>query len=231
MPESIDVLIACYNEAETIENVVLDHLKVVEKSQIFDEYLITVIDDGSTDQSRTKVNQIISNHKNVRLIISENPSGIHEAFSKLVKSTNNKWVYFTSGDGQYPSKILNDLMLNFESSSWVHIAQRVNKLEIYTIVRLTISFLYRIVVFLISGQDPVDAGSTKLVRRELLESPFYCKYLARDAEIIVKAKKNKRGVKVVSSSFGSRTAGKSTIRINVVLRTFLDTFYLVKYRF
>jgi glycosyltransferase involved in cell wall biosynthesis len=189
MPESIDVLIACYNEAETIENVVLDHLKVVEKSQIFDEYLITVIDDGSTDQSRTKVNQIISNHKNVRLIISENPSGIHEAFSKLVKSTNNKWVYFTSGDGQYPSKILNDLMLNFESSSWVHIAQRVNKLEIYTIVRLTISFLYRIVVFLISGQDPVDAGSTKLVRRELLESPFYCKYLAKDAEIIVKAKK------------------------------------------
>ena len=177
MPESIDVLIACYNEAETIENVVLDHLKVLENSQIFDEYLITVIDDGSTDQSRTKVNQIISNHKNVRLIISENPSGIHEAFSKLVKSTSNKWVYFTSGDGQYPSKILNDLMLNFESSSWVHIAQRVNKLEIYTIVRLTISFLYRIVVFLISGQDPVDAGSTKLVRRELLESPFYCKYL------------------------------------------------------
>jgi len=50
MPESIDVIIACYNEAETIENVILEHLKVLENSQTFDEYLITIIDDGSTDR-------------------------------------------------------------------------------------------------------------------------------------------------------------------------------------
>ena len=79
MPESIDVIIACYNEAETIENVILDHLKVLENSQTFDEYLITVIDDGSTDDSRAKINRIVTNHKNVKFIQSEKPSGIHEA--------------------------------------------------------------------------------------------------------------------------------------------------------
>jgi hypothetical protein len=82
-----------------------------------------------------------------------------------------------------------------------------------------------------SGKDPVDAGSTKIVKRELLESTFYCKYLARDAEVIVKAKKSRKGVKVVNSSFGIRTSGKSTIKISVVLKTFLDTFNLIKYRF
>ena len=192
MPESIDVIIACYNEAETIEEVILDHLKVLENSQTFEEFLITVIDDGSTDQSRTKISNLVNSHKNVKLIVSEKPSGIHEAFNKLVKSTSNKWVYFTSGDGQYPAKILSDLISNFESDTWVHIAKRVNKLEIYTVIRLSVSFLYRFVVFVISGKDPVDAGSTKLVRRELLESSFYCKYLARDAEVIVKAKKNNK---------------------------------------
>ena len=35
MPESIDVIIACYNEAETIEDVILDHLKVLENFQTF----------------------------------------------------------------------------------------------------------------------------------------------------------------------------------------------------
>jgi glycosyltransferase involved in cell wall biosynthesis len=231
MPESIDVIIACYNEAETIENVILEHLKVLENSQTFDEYLITIIDDGSTDDSRARINRIVTNYKNVKLIQSEKPSGIHEAFNKLVKSTSNKWVYFTSGDGQYPAKILSDLILNFDSNTWVHIAKRVNKLEIYTIIRLTVSFLYRFVVLIMSGKDPVDAGSTKLVRRELLETPFYCKYLARDAETIVKAKKNNMGVKVVNSNFGTRTSGKSTIRFGVVLKTFLDTFNLIKYRF
>jgi glycosyltransferase involved in cell wall biosynthesis len=231
MPESIDVIIACYNEAETIENVILDHLEVLENSRTFDEYLITVIDDGSKDESKSRIDKIVSNYKNVRLIQSEKPSGIHEAFNKLVNSTGNKWVYFTSGDGQYPAKILSDLILNFDSNTWVHIAKRVNKLEIYTIIRLTVSFLYRFVVLLISGVDPVDAGSTKLIRRELLEKPFYCKYLARDAEIIVRAKKSDKYVKVVNSSFGSRTAGKSTIRIGVVLKTLLDTFNLIKYRF
>ncbi len=231
MPESIDVIIACYNEAETIEEVILDHLKVLENSQTFEEFLITVIDDGSTDQSRTKISNLVNSHKNVKLIVSEKPSGIHEAFNKLVKSTSNKWVYFTSGDGQYPAKILSDLISNFESDTWVHIAKRVNKLEIYTVIRLSVSFLYRFVVLIISGKDPVDAGSTKLVRRELLESSFYCKYLARDAEVIVKAKKNNKDVRVVNSSFGIRTSGKSTIRISIVLRTFLDTFNLIKYRF
>ena len=71
MPESIDVIIACYNEAETIENVILEHLKVLENSQTFDEYLITVIDDGSTDDSRAKINKIVNTIKNDFLIKKE----------------------------------------------------------------------------------------------------------------------------------------------------------------
>ena len=231
MPESIDVIIACYNEAETIEDVILDHLKVLENSRTFDQYLITVIDDGSKDLSRMKIEKLLIKNDRIKLITSENPSGIYEAFNKLVRSTSNDWVYFTSGDGQYPAQILSDLILNFDKNAWVHIAKRINKLEIYTIIRLLVSFFYRFIVLLMSGRDPVDAGSTKLVRRDLLVSPFYCKYLARDAEIIVKAKEKNQDVKIVNSKFVLRTAGKSTIRFGVVLKTFIDTFNLIKYRF
>jgi glycosyltransferase involved in cell wall biosynthesis len=231
MGSSIDVLIACYNEEPTIEQVVLEHLEVLRDSKVFDQFQITVLDDGSTDNSRGKIAALANKFSQVKLITNEQPSGIHEAFNKLFKSTKHDWVYFTSGDGQYPAVILNDLISNFDNNTWVYIAKRVNKLEIYTIIRLTVSFLYRFVVLIMSGKDPVDAGSTKIVKRELLESTFYCKYLARDAEVIVKAKKSKKGVKVVNSSFGIRTSGKSTIKISVVLKTFLDTFNLIKYRF
>jgi glycosyltransferase involved in cell wall biosynthesis len=231
MSNSIDVLIACYNEESTIEQVVHEHLEILRNSNVFDKFQITVLDDGSKDNSRNVIATLANECSQIHLITSEQPSGIHGAFNKLFKSTVNDWVYFTSGDGQYPAEILEDLISNFESGAWVHLAKRVNKVEIYSIIRLSVSILYRFVVLIISGKDPVDAGSTKLVRRELLESPFYCKYLAIDAEVVVKAKKHKKDVKVVNCNFSIRASGSSSIRIGVVLRTFLDTFNLIKYRF
>ena len=231
MPESIDVIIACHNEAETIEDVILSHLKILKNSDTFDEFLITVLDDGSTDQSKHKILQLISLHKNIKLISSDKPSGIHGAINKLVRSTSKKWVYFTPGDGQFSSKILSDLIYNFESHTWIFIAKRVNKTKIYSFTRIMVSFLYRIIVLIISGKDPVDPGSTKLVRRELFESQFYCNYIARDAEIIVKAKKANKNIKVVKSNFDPRSSGKSTIKIVVVLKSLMDSLNLIKYRF
>ena len=51
MYNSIDILIACFNEESTIENVVLEHLKVLEESNVFQEFKITILNDGSYDNS------------------------------------------------------------------------------------------------------------------------------------------------------------------------------------
>ena len=231
MNSSLDVLIACFNEEETIEKVVLEHLKVLEESAVFKEFKITILDDGSYDQSGSIIDNLMSKHNNIVCITNPKPTGIHSAFNKLVLSTNLEWVYFTSGDGQYPSKILKDLISNFDQNTDILIAKRINKPEIYTVFRLIVSTFYRLSVIIISGYDPVDAGSTKLVRRKLLVGNFSCKYLAKDAEIIVKAKKEKREIKIIRSNFGIRTSGKSNIGLKVIIRTFLDTLNLIKYRF
>jgi hypothetical protein len=86
-------------------------------------------------------------------------------------------------------------------------------------------------VLVASGEDPIDAGSTKLLRRKLFEIRFVCKYLARDAEVIVSAKKNGNHVKVISTKFESRTAGKSSIKLWIVFKTLFDSLRLIKYRF
>jgi len=231
MSSSIDVLIACFNEEQTIEQVVLEHLEVLRNSQVFDQFQITVLNDGSTDSSQDKITVLTNDYSQVQMMTNENPSGIHEAFSKLFKSTKNDWVYFTSGDGQYPAVILADLLKHFDSNFDLFISKRTNKVEIYTLIRLVVSTFYRLVVLTVSGKDPIDAGSTKLVRRELFEIRFFCKYLARDAEVIVNAKKNGNKVKVVNIKFESRTAGKSSIRLWVVFKTFYDSLQLIRYRF
>jgi hypothetical protein len=231
MHNSIDILIACFNEESTIENVVLEHIKVLEESNVFQEFKITVLNDGSYDNSEHILSSLTSKYKNLMCITNPKPSGIHNAFNQLVSSTNLDWVYFTSGDGQYPAQILKDMINNFSFGNDVFIAKRINKPEIYTFFRLIVSNLYRLSVFLFSGYDPIDAGSTKLVKRKLLVGDFFCKYLAKDAEIIVKAKKENKGVIVIRSNFGIRTSGKSNIGMKVIIKTFIDTLNLIKYRF
>jgi dolichol-phosphate mannosyltransferase len=231
MPNSLDVLIACFNEEETIENVVLEHLRVLEESAVFKEFKITILNDGSYDKSGSILRSLSLQHANIICITNPNPSGIHAAFNQLVSSTNLEWVYFTSGDGQYPSKILKDLISNFNQNADIFIAKRINKPEVYTVFRLTVSAFYRLSVLIMSGYDPIDAGSTKLIRRKLLLGNFSCKYLAKDAEIVVKAKKENREIKIVRSNFGIRTSGKSNIGLKVIIKTFIDTLNLIKYRF
>lgn len=231
MRNSIDILIACFNEELTIENVVLDHIKVLEESNVFQEFKITILNDGSYDNSARILSSLGLNYKNLKCITNPNPSGIHNAFNQLVSSTNLDWVYFTSGDGQYPAQILKDMINNFSFDVDIFVAKRINKPEIYTFFRLVVSNLYRLNVFFVSGYDPIDAGSTKLVKRKLLVGDFFCKYLAKDAEIIVKAKKENKKIKVIRSNFGIRTSGKSNIGMKVIIKTFIDTLKLIKYRF
>ena len=193
--------------------------------------MITVLDDGSTDNSRDIINKVISKYTHIQLVTSNQPSGIMGAISLLVSSTGNKWIYVTSGDGQYPAVLLKSLFEKFDEYAWVHIVKRTNKLYIYSILRFFVSSFYRFYTQLLSGYDSIDPGSTKLVRRELFESTFYCKHLAKDAELIIKAQKKRQKIVIVNRNFQQRSYGKSSINFRLILETFVDSFHLLKYRF
>jgi dolichol-phosphate mannosyltransferase len=232
MHNSLDVLIACLNEENTIEKVIHEHHDVLKNQTIFENFKITVLDDGSSDKSLEIISELSEKLSNVTLITSSSPSGIHNAFNRLVESSNQDWVYFTSGDDQFPAEILKDIIKSFDPDSEVIIAKRVNKIEIYNLARLTISTFYRLLAYFVSGVDPIDAGSTKLIKRTILNEQFFCHYLAIDAEIIIKTIKEGKSIKVVNCEFGSRKNGKSSaVKIGVLWKSFVDTLRLYKYRF
>jgi dolichol-phosphate mannosyltransferase len=232
MHNSLDVLIACLNEENTIEKVIREHHHVLKNQTIFENFKITVLDDGSSDKSLEIISELGEKLSNVTFITSLSPSGIHNAFNRLVESSNQDWVYFTSGDDQFPAEILKDIIKSFDPDYEVIIAKRVNKIEIYNLARLTISTFYRLLAYFVSGVDPIDAGSTKLIKRTILNEQFFCHYLAIDAEIIIKTIKEGKSIKVVNCEFGSRKNGKSSaVKTGVLWKSFVDTLRLYKYRF
>lgn len=228
----IEVLIPCYNESTTIRDVVNEHYKLLEESKNFDDFKIVVLNDGSLDNSLSILSELSKELKNLVILTNEKPSGIFSAFDQLISQSNFEWIYITSGDNQYPASILKNILSNFDVKEDLFLAKRINKFEIYNLNRQIISFLYRTVCFFISGVDPIDPGSTKLVKRDLLFEKYYCKYLARDAELIIRTKKMGKSIKVVNAEFGNRKFGKSSAtKISVIIKTYLDCLNLFKYRF
>jgi glycosyltransferase involved in cell wall biosynthesis len=90
MGSSIDVLIACYNEEPTIEKVILEHLEVLRNSKVFDQFQITVLDDGSTDNSWSVIedlNQQFPSVKGIRFRRNYGKSAaLHSAFQKVARA-------------------------------------------------------------------------------------------------------------------------------------------------
>ena len=228
----IEILVPCYNESTTIREVVSQHYKLLNKSKLFDDFKIVVLNDGSSDSSLSILMELSNEIKNLVILTNEKPSGIFNAFDQLINQSNFEWIYITSGDNQYPESILNSIFENFDNDNDLFLAKRINKFEIYNISRQIISYLYRTVCYLISGIDPIDPGSTKLVKRELLFEKYHCKYLAKDAELIIRTKKMGKRVKIINVEFGNRKFGKSSAtKLNVLLKTYLDCLNLFRYRF
>lgn len=229
---SLSVLIACYNEEKTITNVIESHFDVLNENTFTPNWDITVLNDGSTDNSLDIITKCTQISSRIKIISNSVPSGIYRAQNQLYESTKSDWVYFTSGDSQYPASILSKMLMVVSQDDLIVVSKRVNKIQIYNFQRILISFLYRVLSFLISGYDPVDPGSTKLIAQKLLKQKLHCTYLAKDAELVIKAKKLNKHIKIIKCEFGNRDFGKSSaIKINILIKTFIDLLKLIKYRF
>ena len=228
----LEVLIPCYNEMATIEQVVSEHHKLLNDSKVFDDFKIVILNDGSKDSTLELITSLSKKLYKIEIINNQIPSGIFKAFNQLYNQSSFEWIYLTSGDNQYPAKILENILNNFENNFDLYVAKRVNKFEIYNLSRQIISYFYRFFCFMISGIDPIDPGSTKLLKKNLLNEPLFCRYLARDAEIVIRTKKKGYKVKAIPVEFGNREHGKSSAtKLSVLFKTYFDCLRLFKYRF
>lgn len=98
-PFSVSVFFPCYNDEKTIVNLVRGAKKILDK--VADKYEIIVIDDGSTDNSRTALSKLRREIKNLRLIFHRFNKGYGGAIKSGFKAANFDLIFYTDGDGQY----------------------------------------------------------------------------------------------------------------------------------
>lgn len=110
---TITVFFPCYNDEKTIAELVIAAEQILK--QHGKDYEILVIDDGSTDQSRTVLLDLKKKIPSLKLIFHDTNKGYGGALITGFKHASKDLVFYTDGDGQYDVKEL-PLLLNLMTS-------------------------------------------------------------------------------------------------------------------
>jgi glycosyltransferase involved in cell wall biosynthesis len=210
MIELLSVVMPAYNEEAAVENVVLDHVRVLETMvSSVPRWEIVVVDDGSKDRTPNVLESLRARVPQLRVVRQEN-QGIFGAVTRAYSEALGSHIYSTGSDGQWPASNLPKMMEVLNNGADLVIGLRSNRHEVYTASRRFVSFCFNRIAEVAFGVAIRDAGSVKLGRRDVFRmklvshSPFF------EAERIVRAQRAGFRIDFVPILFGQRTGGRST---------------------
>ncbi|MFL6207243.1 MAG: glycosyltransferase family 2 protein [Pyrinomonadaceae bacterium] len=95
----MSVFFPAFNDAQAIGALVGDALGLL--PNLTDDYEIIVINDGSTDETATVLDQLAHTHKHVRVVQHARNLGYGAALRSGFAHARKELVFYTDGDGQY----------------------------------------------------------------------------------------------------------------------------------
>lgn len=95
----VSIVFPCFNDAGTIGSLVAAADLV--SSEIAADYEVVVVDDGSTDSSRTILQELQRKYSRLRLVLHEQNKGYGAALRSGFAHATKDLIFYTDGDGQY----------------------------------------------------------------------------------------------------------------------------------
>ncbi len=214
----ISICIPAYNEEKTIEQAVYDAVKVLNKIGLPGEIL--VLDDGSTDKTWEILQKLKKDVPNIQTLRQEINLGIAATFNKLYQWGSRELVFLYPADAQWRINILLDMLSLLDRYDLI-VARR--KTKHYTFGRQLVSWMYNALPLILFGTRTYDAGSLKLVRREIYDIPVISSGVFVEAERIVRAKRLGYRIGAVDVDHFPRNYGKeSGAKFSLVIQSLVD---------
>jgi hypothetical protein len=107
----------CFNEAETLEDVLVGAMAVL--PHFVSEFEVIIVDDGSTDHTASVVEQWARSDDRIRLVRHGQNRGYGAAVASGLRAAHGELVCLTDGDGQFNLLDLPQLLVNSETSDVV----------------------------------------------------------------------------------------------------------------
>jgi len=234
----VSVIIPAYNEAGRIEASLEETIKTF--NEFGCRYEIIVVDDGSGDDTLTKLRNFAARHPQV--IVTENKTnfGKGRALKKGFRFCSGEWVVFLDADlSLHPEQIATFFNIMRLDDADVVIGSKFHpnsKLN-YPIPRRVLSLgYYYFTKFLFDLPVRDTQTGLKLFKYEVLKNIFpriLVKQFAFDVEVLVNA--YRLGYKIVEAPVFLTTHWPSSVRLNSVWTIWVDTLaifyrtYILRY--
>jgi len=164
----LSIVSPCYNEQESLSEL-CKRLTGACEAEVGDEYEIVLIDDGSSDSTRSLINELCKRDSHfVGVFLSRN-HGHQLALSAGLQTCRGERILIIDADLQDPPELLGDMMkLMDEEGADVVYGQRCERRGESPFKRLTAHLFYRLLNSLVDVKIPVDTGDFRLMSRRTL---------------------------------------------------------------
>jgi glycosyltransferase involved in cell wall biosynthesis len=214
----ITICIPAYNEEATIAQVVKDAGSALEQAATPGEIL--VIDDCSVDSTWNVLCTVQKELPALQIRRHSVNRGIALTFAELYQWASKALVFLNSADGQWKMTSLLEL-LPMANHYDIIIGRRREKH--YGFGRFLVSWLFNALPAIFFATPTYDAGSVKLVHREIYDIPIISSGVFGEAERIIRARRRgfRVGVKEIEH-FPRRTGKASGAKLSLVMEASLD---------
>lgn len=113
----LDIIIPAYNVAEDITKCILS---LENQKNIFDEiqYTIIVVNDGSSDNTKEKIEELRKTYSNIKVITQKN-GGVSSARNTGIENATAKYVAFVDADDTVSASYISTIYNNIGSYDWL----------------------------------------------------------------------------------------------------------------
>ena len=114
-PISLSIFFPAYNEEQNIEETVLRTIRVVGESPYISKYEIIIVNDGSSDKTRTVSQNLARRFDTVRVVSHQTNLGYGAALKTGIAAARMDYVFFTDADLQFDIVELQNLLVHLSS--------------------------------------------------------------------------------------------------------------------
>ena len=164
--ETFKIILPCHNEEENI-NVI--HKKVCEETKNLD-YLFefTFVDDGSTDDTWKKIEELSKNFKHINGISLSRNFGHQSAIQAGIEFSNDDSLIIMDADLQDNPKYIREFIKEWEKGYQVVLAKRIDRDENF-FRKIIFSIFFNIQKKLTDIDIPKDVGHFSLIDKEVIK--------------------------------------------------------------
>jgi len=165
---SIAIIIPVYNEAKNLSELYARVKKTIESLSV--DYQIIFVNDGSKDNSFTKIHDFATENPNVFYINLTRNFGHQVAVSVGLEYCNAKCTVIIDSDLQDPPELISELYAKHKEGFDVVYAKRKKRDGESFFKKFTAKLYYRLLKKLVSFEIPLDTGDYRLISKKVVNA-------------------------------------------------------------